>query len=123
MADLARSTFIPKKIKYVGATHIEYDTNSFTGRSGAAVFLLNKDQPKDSVQEWDHLLFILALTLPRGSELRLYAQKITLHWIIHKNVSDRIILSPFMPPRSKLFKGQGAILGHIVKGRLRLSSI
>jgi hypothetical protein len=33
------------KIKYVGTNHIEYDFNSFTGCSGAVVFLLDRDQP------------------------------------------------------------------------------
>lgn len=32
-------------IKYVGPKHIEYSINSFTGCSGAIVFLLDKDQP------------------------------------------------------------------------------
>jgi hypothetical protein len=42
------------KIKYVGVTHIEYDINSFTGCSGAVVFLLDENQPEDSVQECDY---------------------------------------------------------------------
>jgi len=33
------------EIKYVGPKHIEYSINSFTGCSGAVVFLLDKDQP------------------------------------------------------------------------------
>jgi hypothetical protein len=42
------------KIKYVGATHIEYHINSFTGCSGTIVFLLDEHQPEDSVQECDY---------------------------------------------------------------------
>ena len=33
------------KILLVGKTHIEHDINSFTGCSGAIIFLLDKDQP------------------------------------------------------------------------------
>lgn len=42
------------KIKYVGVTYIVYDINSFTGCSGAVVFLLDEHQPEDSVQECDY---------------------------------------------------------------------
>jgi len=41
------------KIAHVGEQHIEYDVNTFTGCSGAIVFLLDKDQPS-SVQSCDH---------------------------------------------------------------------
>lgn len=34
--------------------HIEYNINSFTGCSRAVVFLLDKGQPEDSVQECDY---------------------------------------------------------------------
>jgi hypothetical protein len=40
------------KITYVGETHIEYNINSFTGCSGAIVFLLDNNQPP-SVQSCD----------------------------------------------------------------------
>jgi hypothetical protein len=40
-------------ITFVGANHIEYDMNSFIGCAGAAVFLLDQDQP-DSVKHCDH---------------------------------------------------------------------
>jgi hypothetical protein len=40
------------QIIYVGESHIEYDINSFTGCSGAIVFLLDKNQPP-SVQSCD----------------------------------------------------------------------
>ena len=42
-------------IEYVGTHHIEYTINSFTGCSGAIVFLLDLNQPEDSlVQQCDH---------------------------------------------------------------------
>jgi len=41
------------EITYVGESHIEYSFNSFTGCSGAVVFLLDKDQPA-SVQQCDY---------------------------------------------------------------------
>jgi hypothetical protein len=41
------------KIKYVGAKHIEYDINAFTGCAGAVVFLLDQHQPEDSVHPHD----------------------------------------------------------------------
>jgi hypothetical protein len=41
------------KITLAGDGHIEYDINSFTGCSGAIVFLLDQNQP-GSVQECDH---------------------------------------------------------------------
>ncbi|KAL3908894.1 MAG: hypothetical protein SGILL_008308, partial [Bacillariaceae sp.] len=40
-------------ITYVGEHHIEYDMNTFTGCSGAIVFLLDRNQPK-SVQQCDY---------------------------------------------------------------------
>jgi hypothetical protein len=40
------------KVIYVGSEHIEYDINTFTGCSGATVFLLDLDQPS-SVQSCD----------------------------------------------------------------------
>ena len=40
------------EIKYVGPKHIEYSINSFTGCSGAVVFLLDQNQP-DSVDQTD----------------------------------------------------------------------
>jgi hypothetical protein len=40
-------------INYVGVTHIEYDINTFTGCSGAVVFLLDQNQPEDSVRMCD----------------------------------------------------------------------
>jgi hypothetical protein len=40
------------EITYVGASHIEYSFNSFTGCSGAVVFLLDQNQP-ESVQSCD----------------------------------------------------------------------
>jgi hypothetical protein len=40
------------EITYVGASHIEYSFNSFTGCSGAVVFLLDQKQP-ESVQTCD----------------------------------------------------------------------
>ena len=41
------------QITYVGDSHIEYDINTFTGCSGAVVFLLDKHQP-ESVNESDY---------------------------------------------------------------------
>jgi hypothetical protein len=41
------------EIKFVGEMHIEYDINSFTGCSGAVVFLLDENQPEDLVQRCD----------------------------------------------------------------------
>ena len=41
------------KITHVGQHHIEYDINTFTGCSGAIVFLLDRNQP-DSVQQCDY---------------------------------------------------------------------
>lgn len=41
------------KITYVGKQHIEYTCNTFTGCSGALVFLLDEDQP-NSVQRCDY---------------------------------------------------------------------
>jgi hypothetical protein len=48
-----------RHITYVGASHIEYTFNAFTGCSGAVVFLLDKNQP-ESVQEcdWGHAVAI-----------------------------------------------------------------
>lgn len=40
-------------ITFVGEKHIEYSCNTFSGCSGAVVFLLDKDQPDDSVQACD----------------------------------------------------------------------
>jgi hypothetical protein len=42
-----------REITDVGDSHIEYDTNSFEGCSGAIVFLLDKQQP-EPVQETDY---------------------------------------------------------------------
>jgi hypothetical protein len=43
------------EIAYVGTHHIEYNFNSFSGCSGAVVFLLDVDQPDDgSMQECDY---------------------------------------------------------------------
>jgi hypothetical protein len=41
------------EITFVGASHIEYDNNTFEGCSGAIVFLLEKHQP-ESVKESDY---------------------------------------------------------------------
>jgi hypothetical protein len=60
VADIERIYGKPEKvniytgeIKLVGEMHIEYDINSFTGCSGAVVFLLDENQPEDSVQQCD----------------------------------------------------------------------
>jgi hypothetical protein len=42
------------KIQFVGTNHIEYDINSFTGCSGAVVFLLDGEDQHNSVQKCDH---------------------------------------------------------------------
>jgi hypothetical protein len=42
------------KILFVGTKHIEYDMNSFTGCSGAVVFLLAGEDQHNSVQMCDH---------------------------------------------------------------------
>ncbi|KAL3903806.1 MAG: hypothetical protein SGILL_010307 [Bacillariaceae sp.] len=57
-------------IKYVGGNFIEYDINSFTGCSGAIVFLLDCDQP-DSVDPHD------------------YGKAIAIHCGAHPTVGDR----------------------------------
>jgi hypothetical protein len=41
-------------IKYVGSHHIEYDLNSFTGCSGAIIFLLDGQSDSVQVQECDY---------------------------------------------------------------------
>ncbi|KAG7340756.1 hypothetical protein IV203_024299 [Nitzschia inconspicua] len=47
------------EIKYVGPKHIEYSINSFTGCSGAVVFLLDKDQPASVDQsDWGRAVAI-----------------------------------------------------------------
>lgn len=42
------------KITFAGDNHVEYDLNSFTSCSGSLVFLLDKQQPEESVRQEDY---------------------------------------------------------------------
>mmetsp|Transcript_34808 Transcript_34808/g.38881 ORF Transcript_34808/g.38881 Transcript_34808/m.38881 type:complete len:145 (+) Transcript_34808:346-780(+) len=42
------------KITFAGDNYVEYDLNSFTSCSGSMVFLLDKQQPEESVKQEDY---------------------------------------------------------------------
>jgi hypothetical protein len=42
------------KITFAGDQHVEYDLNAFTSCSGSMVFLLDKQQPEESVRQEDY---------------------------------------------------------------------
>lgn len=92
-------TIYTGKITFVGDHHIEYSVNSFKGCSGAIVFLLNYDQPEESVKKSDygkaiavHAGFATSLGTNLGFKLNDPQLNDPQHNIMRLNI-DRVMLA------------------------------